>query len=97
MATYLIVNLIVLTVVLVLLRPRIARPLRAWLFTAIIITGLTLVFDNLLIWLDMFTYAPDKILGVHIILAPIEDFMYALLAVILLPGVWQKLGKQHAR
>lgn len=92
MATYLILNIAVLTVVAVLLGMMPRRPSKAWIFTFVILLVLTLVFDNILIWLDMFSYAADKILGIHIFMAPIEDFMYAILAVILIPAVWHKLG-----
>lgn len=95
MATYLILNSIVLLAVVLLLWQPPKRPSRAWLFTLGVVLLLTMVFDNLLIALNMFTYAPDKILGISIGLAPIEDFMYALLAVILIPALWHRLGDKH--
>lgn len=100
MATYIILNLITLGVVLIvlfLLRQRIIWPIKTWLMTFCALLLLTLLFDNLLIWLDMYRYAPDKILGVYLWLAPIEDFMYPLLAAIVIPAVWNKLGKSHGR
>lgn len=42
---------------------------------------LTAVFDNLIVGLSIVDYDPAKILGIHIGVAPVEDFMYALLAV----------------
>lgn len=97
MAAYLILNVLVLIVVCLALRIRPSCPGRAWVATLVSILLLTLAFDNLLIYLDMFTYASDKILGLHIWLAPVEDFMYAVLAAILIPAVWHKLGDRHAR
>lgn len=96
MATYLILNLAVLAGVAILLGRRPTRPSRAWLFMFAVIFVLTLVFDNLLIWLGMYSYAPDKLLGLHVWLAPIEDFMYVVLAALLVPAVWHKTEKRHA-
>lgn len=97
MATYLILNIIVLTAVCIVLRILPHQPRRPWIVTAACLFLLTLVFDNIMISLGLFTYAPDKILGLHIMLAPVEDFMYPLLAVLMIPAVWNKLGKPHAR
>lgn len=97
MATYVILNIVVLLAVCVLLRLRPGVPSKAWAVTLIVILLLTLVFDNLLIYLGMFSYAPDKILGLYVWRAPVEDFMYALLAVILIPAVWRKLGTEDAK
>src|SRR5699024_9590165 len=46
---------------------------------------LTAVFDSIMIWADLFYYAPQMLVGVHIGLAPIEDFSYPLAGAILLP------------
>lgn len=50
-----------------------------------------------MIALGLFTYAPDKILGIHIVLAPVEDFMYPLLAVLMIPVLWNKLGEKRVK
>jgi lycopene cyclase domain-containing protein len=49
-----------------------------------------LIFDNLAIWLGMFSYNPELILDIHIGLAPVEDFFYALLACIIVPLLWEQ-------
>ena len=98
MATYLILNCItLLTVIIALfaLHQRIVWPIKTWLMTFGALLLLTLVFDNLLIWLDMYRYAPDKIVGFYVWFAPIEDFMYPLLAAIVIPATWNKLGASH--
>lgn len=97
MATYLILNLVILSIVALCLRQRPKRPSIARLATLGGILILTLVFDNLLIALGMFSYAPDKILGLHIGLAPVEDFMYPLLAVLLIPTLWNRLEARRVR
>lgn len=97
MATYLILNLIVLLVVYLLLRLT-SCPLHRHIFIALAgLFVLTFVFDNIMIALGLFTYAPDKILGVYVWLAPVEDFMYPLLAALLVPAIWEKLGEKYAR
>lgn len=96
MATYLTLNLIIFILVFFMFKIPFKRPSKAWLIALVGLMLLTLVFDNLLIFLDMYSYAPSKILGVYIWLAPIEDFMYPLLAMILVPFIWHKLGKRYA-
>ena len=96
MGTYLILNVIVLAVVFITLRRYLIKPLRPWILTFAVLLILTVLFDNILIWLDMYSYATDKILGIRLWLAPIEDFMYPLLATILVPALWNKLENQHA-
>ncbi len=96
MATYIVLNVMVLLAIWVLLAQWLHKPSRAWVFTLSVIVTLTLVFDNLLIWMDMFSYASDKILGYYILFAPVEDFFYALVAVILIPALWYKFGGSRA-
>lgn len=49
---------------------------------------LTAVFDNVMIAVGLFTYESDRIVGLMIGLAPIEDFFYPVAAAILLPAIW---------
>lgn len=72
-------------------------PSRAILVTLIALLVLTAVFDNVLIQLSFVAYDTTKLLGVFIGSAPVEDFMYAILAVMLVPAVWHKLGKTHVQ
>lgn len=96
MATYLILNCIILLMAFIFLGREAKRPSKAWMMTFAVLIVLTLVFDNILIGLGMYSYADEKILGIHVWRAPIEDFMYAILAVILVPALWHKIGANHA-
>jgi small toxic polypeptide LdrA/B/C/D len=55
---------------------------------AVALVILTLVFDNVMIAVGLFTYAPPHISGIHVGLAPIEDLSYPLATAIALPGIW---------
>lgn len=59
--------------------------------TAVVLLILTAVFDNLMIGAGLFGYNPDRISGVWVGLAPLEDFAYAAAAVLLLPALWTLL------
>lgn len=52
---------------------------------------LTAVFDTVMIATGLFHYSPDHLLGVHIGLAPLEDFAYPLAGAVLLPTLWAAL------
>lgn len=95
MATYLILNCCFLVTIVVLLRQRPAQPSPARLFTLVLLFVLTAIFDTVIINLHVVGYDPDKLLGIYIGSAPIEDFFYAVLAVILIPTLWNKLGDTH--
>jgi small toxic polypeptide LdrA/B/C/D len=56
---------------------------------------LTAVFDNVMIGVGLMVYSSGAISGVHIGLAPLEDFAYPLAAVILLPSVWLLLDRRE--
>ncbi len=90
--TYLIVNVIFIACIIFLFAKSFQKPTRAWWITLVALLILTLIFDNLAIWAGMFHYAPDKILGIQLGLAPVEDFFYALLAVLLIPTLWKHFG-----
>lgn len=64
---------------------------------AVIVLALTAVFDNLMIAAGLFAYSDAHISGIRIGAAPIEDFTYPLAAVILLPALWSRLGRNHDR
>lgn len=97
MMTYLLVNTVFIGLVIIALRIAIKRPSRGGLVTLLALLLLTAVFDSLIVGLDIVGYDSDKILGVYIGRAPIEDFFYAILAVILVPALWNKLGKSSVR
>ena len=52
---------------------------------------LTLVFDNLIIASGIVDYDPEKISGIRLGVAPIEDFAYTLVALVLIPSVFNFL------
>ncbi|MEV7875928.1 lycopene cyclase domain-containing protein [Microbacterium sp. NPDC089188] len=59
--------------------------------TALVLIGLTLVFDNLMIAVDLFSYPQEHLSGLRLGLAPIEDFAYPLCAAFLLPALYTLL------
>ena len=61
-----------------------------------ILLVLTAVFDNVMIAVGLVGYDRALISGVFIGIAPIEDFAYAIAAIILLPSLWTLLGGKHA-
>jgi lycopene cyclase domain-containing protein len=75
------------------LRGRLTRRMLSAAGIALVaVLGLTAVFDNVMIALGLFTYHPDRILGLKLGLAPIEDFGYPLAAVLGLPALWWLLA-----
>jgi len=75
-------------------RPRLA----AMIVTIVVLFLLTAVFDTIMIATGLFHYSPDHLLGLHIGLAPLEDFAYPLAGAILLPALWAALhGRRHGR
>jgi lycopene cyclase domain-containing protein len=69
----------------------------AVLLTAGILLVLTAVFDNVMIGIGLVGYDRALISGVFIGKAPIEDFAYAIAAVVLLPSVWTLTGGRRTR
>ncbi len=59
---------------------------------AIVLLTLTAIFDNIMIAAALFTYPREHLSGLHIGLAPIEDFSYPLAAAFLIPAVWTLLS-----
>jgi lycopene cyclase domain-containing protein len=54
----------------------------------VVLTG---VFDNVIVGTGVVAYDPDRILGARLGVMPIEDFSYAIAAVVLLPSLWSLL------
>lgn len=95
--SYLALNLAV-TIVLVALVWRSVRTLspRA---TALNLAGLLLaaiVFDNLIVGLGIVAYDPERILGLKVGFAPVEDFLYTLVAALGVPAVYRWLGERKS-
>lgn len=61
-----------------------------------IVLVMTAVFDNVMIGVGLVGYDEAKISGAFIGIAPLEDFAYAIAAVILLPSLWCLLGGRRA-
>jgi lycopene cyclase domain-containing protein len=55
------------------------------------------VFDNLIIGVGLVAYDESRILGLYIGLAPIEDFLYAMVAVLLAASLWHILRRKESR
>jgi lycopene cyclase domain-containing protein len=53
----------------------------------------TAVFDNVMIRIGLVAYNPDLISGAFVGIAPLEDFAYAIAAVVLLPSLWHLLPR----
>lgn len=96
MATYIVLNLVVLTLAYIALRPKrlFSKPR---LFTLVFILLLTLIFDNVMIGMNLFSYNEAKIVGVFLGNAPIEDFFYAILAVMIVPELWERFAKKESQ
>ncbi|WP_181309585.1 lycopene cyclase domain-containing protein [Nocardioides campestrisoli] len=67
------------------------RPDRRWWaatgLTALSLVVLTAVFDSVMIAADLFRFDESALAGVHVGLAPIEDFAWPLAAVAVVPSV----------
>jgi lycopene cyclase domain-containing protein len=65
---------------------------RAVGLAAIPLLILTAVFDNILVGTGIVGYHEALISGAKIGFAPLEDFAYAIAALVLLPSLWALLG-----
>lgn len=64
--------------------------------TVVVLFALTAVFDTIMIATGLFHYSPGHLLGVHIGLAPLEDFAYPLAGALLLPALWAALRTRRS-
>ena len=68
--------------------------MRRWLsvkpltFAALVMFMLTAIFDNVIIGTGIVAYDDDLLLGIKILHAPIEDFAYTAVAVVLVPSLF---------
>lgn len=98
MATYLILNLVFLGVVVImlaLLRPSIR--IKRVLITMAIVLIFTALFDPIIVGLGIVDYDYTKTLGIAIGSAPVEDFFYAVMAAIIVPIAWELLGRHREK
>jgi lycopene cyclase domain-containing protein len=73
---------------------------RWWLCTAAVagvLLALTAVFDSLMIAADLFRFDESRLLGWHVILAPVEDFAWPLASALALPALWELLGRRPGK
>ena len=71
--------------------------LRALVLPILALLGATAIFDNLIIWSGLVAYDDSRILGIRIGHAPIEDFLYTVVAVMLAASMWRILERKEAR
>jgi lycopene cyclase domain-containing protein len=94
--TYWTLNLLFLAVVAVVaLAAVLRRRAPAWKAVGVASVALlitTAVFDNVMIRIGLVDYDPDRISGAFVGVAPLEDFAYAVAAVVLLPSLWHLFG-----
>lgn len=96
--TNLVLNILVLVVLIGVCAP-VLRTLRTWpvVSTALLLAILTLIFDSLMIGADLYVYHPDKITGLYLWDAPIEDLAYPIAAAVAMPTLWTALERRRAR
>ena len=73
---------------------------RWWCATGLVAAALlvlTAVFDSLMIAADLFRYDTDSLTGFRVLLVPVEDFAWPLVAVLVLPALWELLGLRSRR
>jgi lycopene cyclase domain-containing protein len=63
----------------------VAKPLVG---TAAVMLILTAIFDNVIIATGIVAYDQEKISGIMVGVAPIEDFAYTVLAIVLVPSLF---------
>lgn len=102
--TYALLNTVVLLLVAtaaLLLASRTPRDVRVRTRTLVttiaVIVVMTAVFDNLMIAVGLVGYDPERISGMMVGIAPIEDFAYSVAAGLLIPTLWQYFASRKAR
>lgn len=96
---YIALNIIFMTVVILILlcagMIKKKAPQKHWWTAFVFLIVLTTIFDNVIIYSDIVDYDPSKILGVKLFYAPIEDFMYTVLSIIMIPALWKLYSKKE--
>lgn len=90
-----IVLVVIIALVLVIRRctPVPARPGRRELLIPLaVVLALTAVFDNVIIGVGIVAYDPERISGIRLGIAPIEDFAYSIAAALVAPHLWAWLS-----
>ena len=85
-AVFVAISLVVLVVAVV-----VRRPSRRWWaatgLTVVTLAVLTAVFDSLMIAADLFRFDEERLVGIHVGLAPLEDFAWPIAAVAVVPAL----------
>jgi len=89
------VFLAVAAILAVIARRRMNWPAVA--LTGLVVLVMTAAFDNVMIAVGLVAYNPDRISGVFIGIAPLEDFAYSVAAVLGLPALWSILSRRGVR
>lgn len=94
--TYMVLNIFFLMVALIVLawRKLLSLGHAVWL-TLVVLLVMTIMFDSLIIHFGVVAYDLNKILGVRVGLAPIEDLLYSLLAGLAVPAIWKGLDRER--
>ncbi|WP_404290766.1 lycopene cyclase domain-containing protein [Glutamicibacter arilaitensis] len=71
---------------------RLATALPALGLGLLVMMVLTAIFDNVMIAAGLFDYGEQTLLGLRIGRAPLEDFLYPLCSVLLMPALWWLFG-----
>jgi lycopene cyclase domain-containing protein len=84
----------ILTVIVLGILALYALLMRNWLsfkpltFAAVVMFTLTAIFDNVIIGTGIVDYDDELLLGVKLLYAPIEDFAYTAVALVLVPSLF---------
>lgn len=94
--TYMVLNIFFLMVALIVLawRKLLSFGHAVWL-TLVVLLVMTIMFDSLIIHFGVVAYDLNKILGVRVGLAPIEDLLYSLLAGLAVLAIWKGLDRER--
>ena len=98
MATYIVLNIIVLMTILALTWRTASQVPKKLLVTLLsLLLLLTAIFDSLIIGSGIVAYDSGRILGLKIGLAPVEDFFYSVAAVLVVIYIWKKKGQYEGK
>lgn len=71
-----------------------------WLSVAVAMAALvvlTVVFDSLMVSVDLFRYDQSRTLGVDVLLAPLEDLTWPIASALLLPSLWRLARRDRSK
>lgn len=83
-----------LTIIVLAIFAFYAVVMRRWLtlrplgYAAALMFTLTAIFDNVIIGTGIVDYDDELLLGIKILYAPIEDFAYTIVALVLVPSLF---------